>query len=274
VTKPLGTLGIFRPRAHEVTIELAQKAESLGYGTIWLGGSPDADLAGVEQLLDATTDVVIATGVVNMWKDDAGPVADSYHRIAAKHPGRFLLGVGIGHPERTDGYQKPYDKAVEYLDELDAAGVPVQERVLAALGPKMLRLASDRAGGAHPYLVTPEHTRQAREILGDGKLLVPEQKVVLDTDPVRGRATGRARVQTYMQLSNYVTNLRRLGWSDQDFEGGGSDQLVDALVAYGAMDRITEGVQAHLDAGADQVCLYVLNEDPWPVYWAIAQAML
>ncbi len=270
----LGKLGIW---AHPslVSDELAQEVEKLGYGAIWLGGSPDADLSDVDRLLGVTDRVVVATGIVNMWKDDAAPVAESYHRIVGRHPGRFLLGVGIGHPEATKVYQKPYDKIVEYLDQLDEAGVPVEDRALAALGPKVLKLSAERSAGAHPYLTTPEHTRQAREILGEGKLLVPEHKVVLDTDPERARSIGRPRVENpYLHLTNYVSNLKRLGWTDEDLANGGSDRLVDALVLHGTAEQIADGVRAHWDAGADQVCIQVLNEDPLPVYRAVAEALL
>ncbi|WP_431874061.1 LLM class F420-dependent oxidoreductase [Amycolatopsis sacchari] len=270
----LGKLGIW---AHPslVSDELAQEVEKLGYGAIWLGGSPDADLSDVDRLLGVTDRVVVATGIVNMWKDDAAPVAESYHRIVGRHPGRFLLGVGIGHPEATKVYQKPYDKIVEYLDQLDEAGVPVEDRALAALGPKVLKLSAERSAGAHPYLTTPEHTRQAREILGEGKLLVPEHKVVLGTDPERARSIGRPRVENpYLHLTNYVSNLKRLGWTDEDLANGGSDRLVDALVLHGTAEQIADGVRAHWDAGADQVCIQVLNEDPLPVYRAVAEALL
>ncbi|GAB2978479.1 LLM class F420-dependent oxidoreductase [Amycolatopsis acidiphila] len=270
----LGKLGIWR-HPTQVSDELAQEVEKLGYGAIWLGGSPSAELADVDRLLDATDHIVVATGIVNMWTDDAAPVAESYHRIAARHPGRFLLGVGIGHPEAVKVYQKPYDKIVEYLDQLDEAGVPVEDRALAALGPKVLKLAAERTAGAHPYLTTPEHTRQAREILGEGKLLVPEHKIVLDTDPVRARAVGRPRVQNpYLHLTNYVSNLKRLGFTDEDLANGGSDRLVDALVLHGDACRIAEGITAHLDAGADQVAIQALDEDPLPTYRAVAQVLL
>ena len=189
----LGRIGFWRhPSA--LAPDVVAEAEALGYGAIWLGGSPGGDLKVVEDILDTTDHIAVATGIVNVWKDDAGTIAADYHRIAAKHPDRFLLGLGIGHPEAVQEYQKPYDKLVSYLDQLDELKVPVEGRALAALGPRVLRLAADRTAGAHPYLVTPEHTRQAREILGPGPLLAPEQKVVLETDPERARAIGRPRV--------------------------------------------------------------------------------
>ncbi len=266
----LGTVGIWR-HPSGLTPDLVSEIEALGYGAIWLGGSPSGDLGVVDNLLDATDHIAIATGIVNVWKDDAATVGASYHRITARHPDRFLLGLGIGHPEANQEYQQPYAKLVSYLDELDELKVPVEGRVLAALGPKVLRLSAERAGGAHPYLVTPEHTRRAREILGAGPLLAPEQKVVLETDPERARAIARPRVQKpYLGLRNYVSNLRRLGWTDDDLADGGSDALIDALAVHGDAGVIARGVTAHLDAGADHVAVQVLNDDPRPALRALA----
>jgi probable F420-dependent oxidoreductase len=269
----LGKLGIWRTRS-ALTPELARTVENLGYGSIWIGGSPPAPLDIVDPLLDATERITVATGIVNIWQDAAAPIAEAYHRIAARHPDRFLLGIGIGHPEATRQYRKPYEMVVEYLDQLDAAGVPVTGRVLAALGPRMLKLAAERTLGAHPYLVTPEHTRQARAILGAGPLLAPEQKVVLETDPGRARAIGRPAVKMYLGLVNYVSNLRRLGWTGEDLADGGSDRLIDALVVHGDAGTVARGLTAHLDAGADHVAVQVLNEDPVPGYRALAQVLL
>jgi probable F420-dependent oxidoreductase len=265
----LGKIGIHAPA---FTPEVAAEAEALGYGTLWISSSPDGDLRVVENLLDATDHVAVATGIVNVWKDDAATVGASYHRITARHPGRFLLGLGIGHPEATREYQRPYAKLVSYLDELDDLKVPAEGRALAALGPKVLRLSAERAAGAHPYLVTPEHTREARQILGDGPLLAPEQKVVLETDPERARAIGRPAVQRpYLGLTNYVSNLRRLGWTDADLADGGSDALIDALVRHGDAQTVARGVTAHLDAGADHVAVQVLGaDDPRPALRALA----
>lgn len=276
MTVDLGRYGIWRP-AGGLTPELAVEVEALGFGTVWIGGSPPGDLELAESLLDATSTLKVATGIVNMWTDDADTVARSYHRIVAKHPGRFLLGVGIGHPEAQQTYARPYDKIVEYLDQLDAAGVPVEGRALAALGPKVLRLSGERTAGAHPYLTTPEHTRQAREILGAGPLLAPEQKVVLDTDPERAREIGRPAVRyPYLMLVNYVNNLRRLGWSEEDIADGGSDRLIDALALHGDAETVAAGVTAHLDAGADHVNIQVLTEeggDPLPAYRELAKVL-
>ncbi len=266
----LGTVGIWR-HPSGLTPDLVSEIEALGYGAIWLGGSPSGDLGVVDDLLDATDHIAIATGIVNVWKDDAATVGASYHRITARHPDRFLLGLGIGHPEADQEYQQPYAKLVSYLDELDEVKVPVEGRVLAALGPKVLRLSAERAGGAHPYLVTPEHTRRARQILGDGPLLAPEQKVLLETDPERAREIARPRVQKpYLGLTNYVSNLRRLGWTEDDLADGGSDALIDALAVHGDAGVIAHGVTAHLDAGADHVAVQVLNADPRPALRALA----
>jgi probable F420-dependent oxidoreductase len=266
----LGSIGIWRHRSG-LTPQVVAEVEALGYGAIWVGDSPDGDLGVVEHLLDTTDHIAVATGIVNVWKDDAATVGASYHRITARHPGRFLLGVGIGHPEATQEYQQPYAKLVSYLDELDDAKVPAAGRVLAALGPKVLALSAQRTAGAHPYLVTPEHTRWARQVLGEGPLLAPEQKVVLETDPERARAIGRSRVQQpYLRLSNYLSNLRRFGWTDADFANGGSDALIDALVAHGDAEAISRGVTAHLDAGADHVAVQVLGPDPLPALRALA----
>jgi probable F420-dependent oxidoreductase len=205
----LGKVGIWR-HPSGLTPETAAEVEALGYSAIWLGGSPDGDLGVVDPLLDATDRVVVGTSIVNVWKDDAATVAAAYHRLTTKYPDRFLLGLGIGHPEATQQYQKPYDKLVSYLDELDDLEVPASGRALAALGPRVLRLSAERSAGALPYLVTPEHTRQARQILGAGPLLAPEQKLVLETDPEQARAIGRPRVQNpYLSLTNYRSNLLR-----------------------------------------------------------------
>ena len=269
----LGKVGIWR-HPSGLTPEVVAEVEALGYGAIWVGGSPPGDLGVVEQLLETTDHIAVATGIVNVWKDDAATVGASYHRIIGRHPGRFLLGLGIGHPEATQEYQQPYAKLVSYLDELDDLKVPASGRVLAALGPKVLRLAAERAAGAHPYLVTPEHTRLARQILGDGPLLAPEQKVVLETDPERARAIGRPRVEKpYLGLTNYLSNLRRLGWTDADFADGGSDALIDALAVHGDAAAIARGVTAHLDAGADHVAVQVLNPDPLPALRALADQL-
>jgi probable F420-dependent oxidoreductase len=254
----LGRFGVWRGSAL-VTPELVVDLERFGYGTVWLGGSPDGDLRHAEELIEATSTLTVATSIVNMWKDDARTVAASFARIEANHPGRFLLGVGAGHPEATQEYANPYDTLVGYVDVLLGNGVPADSLVLAALGPRVLRLAAERTAGAIPYLVTPQHTRQARTILGADKVLAPEQKAVLETDPQRARAIGRPRVQRpYLGLVNYTSNLRRLGWSEEDLRDGGSDALIDALVAWGTGDEVAAKLNEHLEAGADHVAVQLL----------------
>jgi probable F420-dependent oxidoreductase len=261
MTIELGRIGIWR-HPSGLTPEVAAEVEALGYGAIWVGGSPGGDLSVVENLLDATDRIAVATGIVNVWKDDAATIGADYHRIAARHP------------EATREYQQPYAKLASYLDELDDLKVPAERRALAALGPRVLKLAADRSAGAHPYLVTPEHTRQARQILGDGPLLAPEQKVVLETDPERARAIARPRVQNpYLGMTNYLSNLRRLGWTDADFANGGSDALIDALVVHGDAETLGRGVTAHLAAGADHVAVQVLASDPRPTLRALASSL-
>jgi probable F420-dependent oxidoreductase len=272
----LGRFGIWRP-AVQTTPDHAASLEHLGFGALWLGGSPAADLEIVDQLLAATSTLIVGTSIVNMWKDDAAAVANSYARIQAAYPGRFLLGVGAGHPEATAHYASPYDTLAGYVDRLADHHVPAEGIVLAALGPRVLRLAADRTAGAIPYLVPAEHTRLAREILGPDRLLAPEHKAVVDADPASARALGRRRVANpYLGLVNYTSNLRRLGFSDEDLNDGGSDRLIDALVAHGTAEHVAAQVRAHLDAGADHVCIQLLTEggaDALPGYAELARAL-
>ena len=277
MTPQLGRIGLWT-HFSAATAPLATELERLGYGAIWLGGSPDGDLSMVEDLLAATENLTVATGIVNIWKDDAQTVAAAHRRITAAYPDRFLLGIGVGHPEATTDYSHPYRNLVEYLDVLDGEGVPKDERVLAALGPKVLRLSAERSAGAHPYLVTPEHTRQAREILGAGVLLAPEQKVVIESDPEKARSIGRPPVdKPYLGLTNYVSNLQRLGWSGADLQRPGSDKLIDALVGHGDAATAAARIQEHLDSGADHVPIQLLTApgaDPLPQLAALAEALL
>jgi probable F420-dependent oxidoreductase len=272
----LGRFGIWRG-GPMLTAGLAAEIERLGFGTLWIGASPDGDLAQPEELLDATSTLVVGTSIVNMWKDDAHTVARSFARLEDRHPGRFVLGVGAGHREATQQYARPYDTLAGYIGALLDDGVPAGRLVVAALGPRVLKLAAERTAGAIPYLVPPGHTRQARELLGPGPLLAPEQKAVLDTDTERARALGRARVRNpYLGLVNYTSNLRRLGWSEADLAGGGSDALVDALVAHGSADQVASRLSAHLDAGADHVAIQLLTEpdaDPLSGYRELAAAL-
>jgi probable F420-dependent oxidoreductase len=252
-------LGRFGVWLGSITPELAGQIESLGYGAAWIGMSPTSDLAWVEPALAQTSSLQLATGIVNIWAAPAADVADSYRRIETAHPGRFLLGIGVGHREHTQEYVKPYDALVGYLDELDAKMVPTSRRVLAALGPRVLRLSAERSAGAHPYLTTPEHTAKARELVGNSVFLAPEHKVVLTTDADEARAVGRKVVDFYLGLSNYVNNWLRLGFTQDDVRKPGSDKLIDAVVAYGTPDAIADRLNEHLDAGADHVAIQVLG---------------
>jgi len=257
----LGRFGAWLP-TRSITPELAAQIESLGYRAIWIGGSPDADLAWVDAALSGTESVQLATGIVNIWTAPAPAVAESFQRIESAHPGRFLLGIGAGHREHIQDYAKPYDALVCYLDELDAAMVPTSRRVLAALGPRVLRLSAERSAGAHPFLTTPEHTAKARELVGNSVFLAPEHKVVLTTDRDEARAIGRRYLEHALGLSNYVNNWLRLGFTHDDVRKPGSDKLVDAMVAYGTPDAIAQRLNEHLEAGADHVGIQVL--DGWP----------
>ena len=253
----LGRFGVWTfgtPKA-----EQAVAIEKLGYGAIWIGGSPAGDLSYVEPLLDATETLQIATGIINVWTAKAEEVAEAYHRVEKAYPGRFLLGIGIGHPEHTEEYRKPYDVLVEYLDALDAAKVPTSRRVVAALGPKVLELSAKRSAGAHPYLTTPEHTGQARNLVGNTVYIAPEHKVVLSTDVEEAREVGRGAVDFYLNLSNYLNNWKRLGFTDDDIAKPGSDKLIDAVVAHGTADAIAARLNEHLASGADHVCIQVLG---------------
>jgi probable F420-dependent oxidoreductase len=239
--------------------EQAVEIEKLGYGAVWIGGSPAGDLEYVDPILEQTETLQVATGIVNVWTAPADQVAEAYHRIEKAYPGRFLLGIGIGHPEHTEEYRKPYDVLVEYLDALDVAKVPTSRRVVAALGPKVLKLAAQRSAGAHPYLTTPEHTGSARELVGRTVFLAPEHKVVLTTDAAEARDVGRKTVDFYLNLSNYLNSWKRLGFTDKDLAKPGSDRLIDAVVAYGTPDDIAHRLNQHLQAGADHVAIQVLG---------------
>ncbi len=261
--------------------EAVTELEALGYRALWLGMSPVAGLEQPSALLTATSKLVVATGIVSVWDAPPAAVAAAFHRVDAAHPGRFLLGLGASHAhivERGGGrYLHPYRKVAEFLDGLDAAAepVPVAGRALAALGPRMLALAASRTAGAHPYLVTPEHTRQAREILGDGPLLAPEQKAVLETDPARARELARGALGIYLQAPNYTANLLRLGFTEEDISQA-ADRLVDALVVWGDEETIARRVAEHHQAGADHVCVQVVTGEPAlarPQWRALAPAL-
>ncbi|MEV0465042.1 LLM class F420-dependent oxidoreductase [Nocardia tengchongensis] len=256
----LGTFGVWQPHP-QFTPHSARELEELGFGTIWLGSSPPVDWDGYEQLLAATESLVVATSIVNVWASAPEAAADTYLRLDDKFPGRFLLGIGAGHREHTTDYTKPYDALVDYLDVLDARGVPRHGRALAALGPRVARLARDRTAGALPYLTVPEHTAQLREILGPDALVAVEHKVVLDTDTDRARARGRERAGFYLGLTNYVNNLRRFGFDDTDLTAPGGDRYIDAVVAHGSAAQIIDRLAEHRRAGADHVALQVLDDN-------------
>src|SRR3954469_10610161 len=260
-------VGIWSPelRYHEdegAIRDAAAELEELGYAALWIPGGrggPVCDACGV--LLRATREVTVATGILNVWMHDPEVAAAERAQLDDAYEGRFLLGLGISHAPLVEQYQKPLATMRGYLDSLDAAAPPVPrpERVLAALGPKMLELARDRSAGAHPYLVTTDHTHRAREILGAGALLAPELGVVLENDEGRAREVARAHLERYMQMPNYVNNWRRLGFGEDDLTSGGSDRLVDALIGWGDVEAIAERIEEHFDAGADHVCLQVLR---------------
>ncbi|BBJ42557.1 LLM class F420-dependent oxidoreductase [Streptomyces antimycoticus] len=242
---------------------MAAELDELGYGAIWLGGSPSPDQAGV--LLDATSRITIATGILSIWDHEAAYVAERHAALNAAHDGRFLLGLGVSHSALAgERYRRPYTAMKEYLTALDSAPTPApaSQRVLAALGPKMLELSRDRATGAHPYLVTPEHTAKARDILGKDSVLAPELKVVLDTDLDRARATARGYLARYLALPNYTNNFLRLGFEDADFADGGSDRLISAMFALGDAEVIRARVDEFLAAGADHVAIQAVTDSP------------
>jgi probable F420-dependent oxidoreductase len=252
---------------HGELAEAAAELEQLGYSALWFPGGQGGDVFGAaRRLLDATQHVPVATGILNVWMHDPVDVAADRAAVEAEYPGRFLLGIGIGHPERVNvdnpgRYRKPLTTMREYVDALDAADPPVPRDalMLAALRRRMLELARDRSAGAHPYFVPVEHTRVAREVLGAGSVLAPEQAVVLETDPERARARAREHTVRYLELPNYTGNLELLGFTPDDFRDGGSDRLVDAVVAWGDEDAIAARVAAHHEAGADHVCIQVVG---------------
>jgi probable F420-dependent oxidoreductase len=261
MTKPnLGTFGAFGHHSlwQQLSGEQLRDIESLGYGAIWAGGSPAAELAWVDPILDQTSTLKVATGIVNIWTAEPGPTAESFHRIENTYPGRFLLGIGVGHPEAHQEYRKPVDALTDYLDKLDEYGVPKESRVVAALGPKVLRLSAERSAGAHPYLTTPEHTAEARALIPEA-FIAPEHKVVLTTDAEKARATGRKALAIYLNLANYLNSWKRLGFTDDDVAKPGSDRLVDAVVAHGTPDAIAARLKEHISAGADHVPVQVLT---------------
>jgi probable F420-dependent oxidoreductase len=248
--------------------EAAAELEELGYQAMWVPDVGGDVLDAVERLLESTTGIGVATGILNIWMQDPTVVARRRAAWNGTWQERFTMGLGVSHAplidhEHPGRYTKPYSKMVEFLDALDAAPepFPVTSRVLAALRPRMLRLARDRAAGVHPYFVPPEHVARARDILGPEATIAVEQAVVLDADPTSARTTARRHTTTYVNLPNYTNNLREFGFGDDDFTDGGSDRLVDAIVAWGDDDAIARRVTAMFDAGANHVCLQAIRPD-------------
>ncbi|MGW0614199.1 LLM class F420-dependent oxidoreductase [Streptomyces sp. NPDC002788] len=240
--------------------EAAAELEELGYGAVWLGGNSSA--ANAVPLIEATSKLTVGTSIQSIWQHEPDAAGAAFADLESAHPGRFLLGLGVSHAKRVEQYARPYSALVDHLDGLDTAGVPADRRLLAALGPKSLRLARDRAAGSIPYLVTPEHTAHAREILGDAPLLAPEVGVIPETDPVRARALAREFLGFYLPLPNYTNNFLRHGFTEDDLKDGGSDRLVDALFAWGDDTAIRTRLDAFFEAGADHLALQVLDGTP------------
>jgi probable F420-dependent oxidoreductase len=271
----LGRIGVWQRRG-DVSAEAAREIEALGYSALWLGRSPAP--ADARPFLEQTDTLIVATGILNVWQHRPADVAAGHADLSGAFPGRFLLGVGVGHPEATSAYERPLAKMGAFFDGLDAAEQPVprDQRVAAALGPKMLDLAAERSLGAHPYFVPVEHTCFARERMGRGALLAPEVAVVVEADAESARAKAREYAATYLRASNYVRSLRRLGFTERDLADGGSDELIDAVIPHGAPEAIAEAVDAHFDAGADHVCLQPIGHAYPPVddYRSLARALL
>jgi probable F420-dependent oxidoreductase len=248
----------------------AAELESLGYSALWVPDVGGDVFGAVANLLGATSTATVATGILNLWLHTAEETAAQHAALTAAHGDRFLVGIGVSHAPLIDRsiepgtYQRPMAAMRAFLDQLDAAPVPlaVEDRALAALGPKMLDLAARRTAGVHPYLVTPEHTHAAREAVGPGALVATEQGVVLETDPERARSIARANLALYFTLPNYTNNWKRLGFTEDEIADNGSDRLIDSLVAWGDEATIAERVQAHRDAGASHVCVQVVTEVP------------
>ena len=280
MTKPrvdIGRYGIWTGAldAHPSSVaqEAARLVEELGFSTLWIPETLGRDpFVNATLLLGATAGLRVATGIANIYARDPLTMAACQKTVAEAFPGRFLLGLGVSHAPlvakvRKHDYSKPFSAMKEYLDRMDAARFmavgPADDpgRVLAALGPKMLELSAARANGAHPYFSTPDHTRIARDTLGPDALLAPEQMVVLSTDPAEARSIARQGMKVYLPLPNYFNNLMRLGFTEEDRADGGSDRLVDAIVAWGTPDQVAARVRQHHDAGADHVCVQVLRAD-------------
>lgn len=245
----------------------AAELEELGYSSLWIPDLGGDVFGAVERLLRATESLIVATGVLNLWKHPASETAFQYARLVETYGDRVLVGIGVSHRPLIDAdepgrYRRPLAAMTKYLDELDDEKTPLpsNRRVLAALGPKMVDLAAKRSAGVHPYNATPDHTATVRRALGPDALVVPEQRVVLASSPEHGRAIGRAYLKRYFGMPNYIANWRRLGFTDADFEAEGSDQLVDRLVPWGAEMTVAKHIRAHLSAGANAVCVQIVSD--------------
>jgi probable F420-dependent oxidoreductase len=265
----------------DASVDVAAELEELGYSALWSSGGYDPGLATrFGRLLAATARIAVASGIVSIWPGSPEGVAQAAADLDGQFPGRFLLGLGASHAPLAENYGRPYSHMVRYLDVLDANGSAVAKdrRALAALGPRMLELAGERAAGAHPYFVPVEHTARARQLLGKGPLLAPEVTVVLERNPAAAREVARTFTEGYLTLPNYTNNLRTLGFEDHDLAGGGSDRLVDALVLWGDDATIAARVAEHFEAGADHVCVQVLStaRESFPLaeYRELAPALL
>lgn len=268
----LGKFGVWTTTP--VSPEIAVQIEQHGYGAVWASSAAPDDLTWAEAILDHTTTLKAASGIINIWHSPAEPVAEAFHRLEQRHPGRFMLGIGAGHREAVSHWEKPFDALNAYLDDLDRYGVPVHRRVLAALGDGVLKLSARRGAGAHPYLTTPQHTARAREVMGSAAFLAPEQKVVLSDNAAHSRAAGRQALDLYLGLANYRNSWRRIGFHDNDITKPGSDELVDAVIAYGSADEIAERLRRHSASGADHVAIQVIGTgELLPVLTALAQSL-
>src|SRR4051794_1588946 len=269
----IGRIGIWHSRS-KGSPEIVAQVERLGFGAFWLGGSPSVEQA--RPYVEAGTTIPVLTGILNVWQYDPADVARDHAKLVADHPGRFVLGIGIGHPEATSDYTRPLKTMREFFDGLDAGGVPKERRLAAALGPKMLDLAAERSLGTHPYFIDVQHTRFARERVGEGVLVAPEVAVVLEEDDETARRIAREYAAVYLRLQNYTSNLLRFGYTQSDIEEGGSDRLIDAVIPHGSAERVADAIRAHLEAGADHVCIQPLGHGDEPVedFRALAAALL
>lgn len=284
----LGKTGVWWSRSWRVeaegsgNFEVASELEALGYTALWSSGGFGEGLSNhFSRLLAATDHIAVASGIVSIWPTTPDEIANAVSELERQFPGRFLLGLGASHGPVVENYTRPYSHMVAYLDALDApgggrgvdddecepgaggeGGAPASKdrRILAALGPRMLELARERAIGAHPYFVPAEHTEKARSLLGPNSLLAPEVTVVLERDPQKARELARTFTAGYLGLPNYVDNLRRFGFDDDDVAPPGSDRLVDAIVYWGDLGTVASKVGAHFDAGADHVCIQVITD--------------